>query len=124
MVQNKTFYIYLIYGLVVSYALCYQFQRPIEPFLIEKLVFYTLVGISSRHTCTLWVEGKYQITRCGEFWRDKKPRSGGDHESGETEIFGGPSGACRLAVFSKRERFRAKFFSVERHGNRVVLDGG
>jgi len=38
MVQNKTFYIYLIYGLVVSYALCYQFQRPIEPFLIEKLV--------------------------------------------------------------------------------------
>jgi len=30
--------LWLIYGLVVLYALCYQFQRPIEPFLVDRLV--------------------------------------------------------------------------------------
>jgi len=35
---RKTFNIFLIYGLVVLYALCYQLQQPIEPFLIDKLV--------------------------------------------------------------------------------------
>lgn len=29
---------WLIYVLVVNYALCYQLQRPIEPFLVDKLV--------------------------------------------------------------------------------------
>jgi len=38
MITRKTFNIYLIYSLVVLYALCYQFQSPIQPFLIEKLV--------------------------------------------------------------------------------------
>eukprot|EP00929_Paragymnodinium_shiwhaense_P085106 TRINITY_DN45563_c0_g1_i1.p1 TRINITY_DN45563_c0_g1~~TRINITY_DN45563_c0_g1_i1.p1 ORF type:complete len:457 (+),score=59.96 TRINITY_DN45563_c0_g1_i1:53-1372(+) len=31
-------YVYLIYGLVVLYAVCYQLQSPLEPFLVEKLV--------------------------------------------------------------------------------------
>lgn len=30
--------VWIIYGLVVLYALCFQFQRPIEPFLVDKLV--------------------------------------------------------------------------------------
>ena len=30
--------IFLIYFLVVLYALCYQLQSPIEPFLVDKLV--------------------------------------------------------------------------------------
>ena len=30
--------IWFIYGLIVMYALCYQLQRPIEPFLVDKLV--------------------------------------------------------------------------------------
>eukprot|EP00930_Biecheleria_cincta_P073526 TRINITY_DN60803_c0_g1_i1.p1 TRINITY_DN60803_c0_g1~~TRINITY_DN60803_c0_g1_i1.p1 ORF type:complete len:427 (-),score=66.62 TRINITY_DN60803_c0_g1_i1:9-1289(-) len=30
--------VWMIYGLVVLYALCFQFQRPIEPFLVDKLV--------------------------------------------------------------------------------------
>jgi len=35
--EGKT-YFYLIYGLVVLYAVCYQLQSPIEPFLIDRLV--------------------------------------------------------------------------------------
>eukprot|EP00933_Yihiella_yeosuensis_P044943 TRINITY_DN4023_c2_g1_i2.p1 TRINITY_DN4023_c2_g1~~TRINITY_DN4023_c2_g1_i2.p1 ORF type:complete len:436 (-),score=57.78 TRINITY_DN4023_c2_g1_i2:177-1484(-) len=35
---NKQKLIFLIYLLVVLYALCYQLQSPLEPFLIEKLV--------------------------------------------------------------------------------------
>ena len=27
----------LIYVNIILYALCYQFQRPIEPFMVEKL---------------------------------------------------------------------------------------
>lgn len=30
--------LWVIYALVVFYALCYQLQRPIEPFLVDKLV--------------------------------------------------------------------------------------
>mmetsp|Transcript_56477 Transcript_56477/g.93339 ORF Transcript_56477/g.93339 Transcript_56477/m.93339 type:complete len:450 (-) Transcript_56477:261-1610(-) len=30
--------LWIIYALVVFYALCYQLQRPIEPFLVDKLV--------------------------------------------------------------------------------------
>ena len=30
--------LYLVYGLVVFYALCYQLQAPLEPFLVERLV--------------------------------------------------------------------------------------
>eukprot|EP00931_Biecheleriopsis_adriatica_P054447 TRINITY_DN32042_c0_g1_i1.p1 TRINITY_DN32042_c0_g1~~TRINITY_DN32042_c0_g1_i1.p1 ORF type:complete len:419 (+),score=84.58 TRINITY_DN32042_c0_g1_i1:66-1322(+) len=30
--------VWIIYALVVLYALCYQFQRPIEPFLVDRLV--------------------------------------------------------------------------------------
>ena len=30
--------LYLVYGLVVLYALCYQLQAPLEPFLVERLV--------------------------------------------------------------------------------------
>ena len=28
----------LVYVLVTLYALCYQLQRPVEPFMVEKLV--------------------------------------------------------------------------------------
>ena len=38
MAAKKTAQIYLIYFLVVLYALCYQLQSPIEPFLVDKLV--------------------------------------------------------------------------------------
>jgi MFS family permease len=38
MVSKKQAQIGLIYFLVVMYALCYQLQAPIEPFLVEKLV--------------------------------------------------------------------------------------
>lgn len=30
--------IWIVYGLVVLYALCYQLQKPIEPFLVDKLI--------------------------------------------------------------------------------------
>ena len=30
--------VWIIYGLVVIYALSFQFQRPIEPFLVDRLV--------------------------------------------------------------------------------------
>jgi MFS family permease len=30
--------LYLVYGLVVLYALCYQLQSPVEPFLVDKLL--------------------------------------------------------------------------------------
>lgn len=32
------FHKWLVYGLIVIYALCYQLQQPIEPFLVDKLV--------------------------------------------------------------------------------------
>ena len=38
MASKKQAQIGLIYFLVVMYALCYQLQAPIEPFLVEKLV--------------------------------------------------------------------------------------
>ena len=31
-------YLYVVYSLVTLYALCYQFQSPIEPFLVSKLL--------------------------------------------------------------------------------------
>ena len=31
-------YLYVVYALVTLYALCYQFQSPIEPFLVSKLL--------------------------------------------------------------------------------------
>jgi MFS family permease len=37
--------LYIVYLLIVLYALCYQFQSPIEPFLLEKLLNNT----SSEH---------------------------------------------------------------------------
>jgi len=36
--SSTTFNTWVIYGLIVIYALCYQLQRPIEPFLVDKLV--------------------------------------------------------------------------------------
>lgn len=30
--------LFIVYSLVVLYALCYQLQRPIEPFLVDKLI--------------------------------------------------------------------------------------
>tara|TARA_B110000208_G_scaffold188132_1_gene247256 strand:+ start:2037 stop:2591 length:555 start_codon:yes stop_codon:yes gene_type:complete len=30
--------LFIVYGLVVLYALCYQLQKPIEPFLVDKLL--------------------------------------------------------------------------------------
>lgn len=35
--QGKT-YFYLIYTLVILYAVCYQLQSPIEPFLVDRLL--------------------------------------------------------------------------------------
>lgn len=35
---TKTRGIWIVYGLVVLYALCYQLQKPIEPFLVDKLI--------------------------------------------------------------------------------------
>eukprot|EP00239_Pterosperma_sp_CCMP1384_P009899 CAMPEP_0197863782 /NCGR_PEP_ID=MMETSP1438-20131217/41499_1 /TAXON_ID=1461541 /ORGANISM="Pterosperma sp., Strain CCMP1384" /LENGTH=88 /DNA_ID=CAMNT_0043481809 /DNA_START=38 /DNA_END=300 /DNA_ORIENTATION=- len=37
-VGDSKWQLYLIYFLVVLYALCYQLQSPIEPFLVDKLV--------------------------------------------------------------------------------------
>jgi hypothetical protein len=34
---GNAFNLALIYALIVVYALCYQLQQPIEPFLVEKL---------------------------------------------------------------------------------------
>ena len=36
--DNNTWALYIVYILIVLYALCYQFQSPIEPFLLEKLL--------------------------------------------------------------------------------------
>jgi len=36
--MGQEFNKWLVYGLIVLYALCYQLQAPIEPFLVEKLV--------------------------------------------------------------------------------------
>lgn len=36
--MGKEFQKWLVYALIVIYALCYQLQQPIEPFLVEKLV--------------------------------------------------------------------------------------
>lgn len=35
---NRKGYVWLIYGLVVLYAFCYQAQTPLEPYLVDKLV--------------------------------------------------------------------------------------
>ena len=32
------YYFVLIYILVALYAICYQLQRPIEPFLVDRLI--------------------------------------------------------------------------------------
>ena len=37
-IKSKQAQIFLIYFLIVMYALCYQLQAPIEPFLVDKLV--------------------------------------------------------------------------------------
>ena len=36
--NSSVFNTWLIYVLIVLYALCYQLQRPLEPFLVDKLV--------------------------------------------------------------------------------------
>ena len=36
--DNNEWALYIVYTLIVLYALCYQFQSPIEPFLLEKLL--------------------------------------------------------------------------------------
>ena len=36
--NNNTGALFIVYMLIVLYALCYQFQSPIEPFLLEKLL--------------------------------------------------------------------------------------
>lgn len=36
--QHNTFHLFIIYGLVVIYALCYQLQTPLEPFLVDELL--------------------------------------------------------------------------------------
>ena len=36
--NNNTGALFIVYMLIVLYALCYQFQAPIEPFLLEKLL--------------------------------------------------------------------------------------
>ena len=35
---SQTYSLYFIYLLITLYALCYQFQTPLEPFLVDKLV--------------------------------------------------------------------------------------
>lgn len=35
--MGKQTELFLIYGLIVMYALCYQLQSPVEPFLVDKL---------------------------------------------------------------------------------------
>ena len=38
MTRSSSASLFLVYGLVVLYALCYQLQAPLEPFLVEELV--------------------------------------------------------------------------------------
>lgn len=52
-VDRKTLTIYIVYINVVLYATCYQLQRPIEPFMVEKL---GLTGDSSGEYARLQVE--------------------------------------------------------------------
>jgi len=37
-VSSSTRHVYVVYGLVVLYAFCYQLQAPLEPFLVDSLV--------------------------------------------------------------------------------------
>lgn len=39
--------LFIVYSLVVLYALCYQLQSPIEPFLVDKLLNSTGKGAAT-----------------------------------------------------------------------------
>lgn len=59
--NNKQFTLFIIYMNVVLYATCYQIQRPLEPFMVERL---NLTGDSSNEYAKLQSFSHIILTLC------------------------------------------------------------